>query len=66
MHKAERPCNYFFINSFTHNQVEQIKKGVSCVQLLLEIILNTVDFLFKVGHLHFHTRLGHSNVVFVL
>ena len=36
MHKAERPSNYFS-NSFTHNQAEQIKKGVICVHMLLEI-----------------------------
>ena len=38
MHKAEHPSNYFF-NSFTYNQAEQIKKGVICVQMLLEIHL---------------------------
>ena len=37
MHKAERPSNYFFSNSFTHYQAEQIKKGVICVQILSEI-----------------------------
>ena len=37
MHKAERPSNYFFSNSFTYYQAEQIKKGVICVQILLEI-----------------------------
>ena len=35
MHKAVRPSNYFF-QHFTH---EQIKKGVICVQILLEIHL---------------------------
>ena len=35
LHKAERPSNYFFL-SFTYNQVEQIKKGVICVQILLK------------------------------
>ena len=35
MHKAERPSNYFF-NTFTHNQAEQIKNGVICVQILSE------------------------------
>ena len=39
MHKAEGPSNYFFSNSFTYNQAEQIKKGVICVQILLEIHL---------------------------
>ena len=41
MHKAERPSNYFFSNSFIHSQAEQIKKGVICVQILLEIHLTT-------------------------
>ena len=36
MHNAEHPCNYFS-NAFTHYQAEQIKKGVMCVQILLEI-----------------------------
>ena len=40
MHKADRPSNYFFFNSFTYNPAEQIKKGVICVQILLEIHLN--------------------------
>ena len=38
MHKADRPNDYFS-NTFTHNQAEQIKKGVICVQILLEIHL---------------------------
>ena len=38
MHKAEHPSNNFS-NSFTNNQAEQIKKGVICVQILLEIHL---------------------------
>ena len=33
MHKAEGPSNYFFFNSFTHYQAEQIKKGIICVQM---------------------------------
>ena len=45
MHKAELPSNYFS-NSFTHNQAEQIKKGVICVQILSEINLT--------GHGRFH------------
>ena len=36
MDKAERPSNYFF-KSFTYYQAQQIKKGVICVQSLLEI-----------------------------
>ena len=39
MHKAERPSNYFFSDSFTYNQAEQIKKREICVQSLLEIHL---------------------------
>ena len=39
MHSAECPGNYFS-NTFTHNQAEQIKKGVIFVQILLE---NTPD-----------------------
>ena len=35
MHKAECPSSYFFQFVFTYNQAEQIKKGVSCVQVLL-------------------------------
>ena len=38
MHKTERTSNYFF-QYFTHIQAEQIKKGVICVQILLEIHL---------------------------
>ena len=38
MHSAERPSNYFS-NTFTHNQAEQIKKGVIFVQILLDIHL---------------------------
>ena len=34
MYKAERPSSYFFFNTLTHNQAEQIKKGVICVQIL--------------------------------
>ena len=36
MHQPERPSN-FFSTSFTYNQAEQIRKGVTCVQILLEI-----------------------------
>ena len=34
--EAERPSNYFS-SSFTHYRAKQIKKGVFCVQMLLEI-----------------------------
>ena len=61
MHKAESPSNYFS-NSFTHYQAEEIKKGVICVQILLEIHLSEHSRF----HFHSHTCLGHSNVVFVL
>ena len=50
MHKAVRPSNYFF-KSFTYYQAEQIKKEVISVQILL---LNAVDFIFKVGKLFIH------------
>ena len=36
MQKAKHPSNYF-LNSLTHYQTEQIKTGVICVQILLEI-----------------------------
>ena len=50
MHQAERPSNYFFFNSFTYNQAEQIRKGVFCVQILLEIHLT------EHGRFHFRGR----------
>ena len=50
MHKAVRPSNYFFSNSFTYNQAEQIKKEVICVQILLEIHLT------EHGRFHFQGR----------
>ena len=51
MHKAERPSNYFS-NTYTHNQAEQIKKGVLCVQILLEIhlTLNTVESISRLNN----------------
>ena len=49
MHEAERSSN-FFSNSFTYNQAEQIKKGLICVQILLEIHLN------EHGRFHFQGR----------
>ena len=49
MHKAVRPSN-FLSNSFTYNQAEQIKKGVICVQILLEI------YLTEHGRFHFPGR----------
>ena len=39
-----------FSNSFTYNQAEQIKKGVICVQILLEIHLT------EHGRFHFQGR----------
>ena len=50
MHKAAHPSNYFFSNSFTYNQAEQIKKRVICVQILLEIHLT------ERGRFHFQGR----------
>ena len=51
MHKGERPSN-FSSNTFTHNQAEQIKKGVICVQILLEIhlTLNTVESISRLNN----------------
>ena len=58
MHKAERPRNYFFSSFFIYNKAEQIKKGVICVQILLEIHLT------EHGRFHLdnflHTCLGHT------
>ena len=42
MHKAERHSNYFS-NTFTHKQAKQIKKGVICVQILLETHLTSTQ-----------------------
>ena len=58
MHKAERPSNYFS-NSFTYNQAEQIKKGVICVQILLEIHLPE-QISFSRSDNFLHTCLGHN------
>ena len=46
MHTAEGPSNHFF----TYNQAERIKKGVICVQILLEIHLT------EHGRFHFQGR----------
>ena len=43
MHKAERPSNYFFSNSFTYDQAEQIKKRSNLCPNLLEIHLTQND-----------------------
>ena len=49
---SELLLQLFFPNSFTYNQAEQIKKGVICVQICYKCtLLNTVDFIFKVGQL---------------
>ena len=50
MHTAERPSNYFFPFFFTYNQSEQKKKGVICVQILLDIHLT------EHGRFHFQGR----------
>ena len=55
MHKAERPSNCFFSNSFTYNQAEQIKKGVTCVQILLEIHLTKHGRFHVQGRTTFYT-----------
>ena len=64
MHKAERPNNYFS-NTFAHNQAEQIKKGVICVQIVLEIhlILNTVESISRLNN--FITYLSWSQKITV-
>ena len=49
MHKAERPSNYFS-NFFACNQAAQIKQGVICVQILIEIHLT------EHGRFHFYGR----------
>ena len=49
MHKAD-VLAIFFSNSFTYNQAEQIKEGVICVQILLEIHLT------EHGRFHFLGR----------
>ena len=58
MHKAVRPSNYFFSNSFRYNQAEQIKKEVICVQILLEIHLT------EHGRFHFQGRTTFNTPVF--
>ena len=48
-----------FSNSFTYNQAEQIKKEVSCVQILLEIHLTEHGrFHFQGADNFLHTCLG--------
>ena len=59
MHKAVRPSNYFFSNSFTYNQAEQIKKGVICVRILLQIHLT------EHGRFHFQGRTTFDTPVLV-
>ena len=49
MHK-QSVLTIIFSNSCTHNQAEQIKKGVICVQILLEIHLT------EHGRFHFQGR----------
>ena len=55
MHKAGRPSNYFFFNYFTHKEAEQIKKGVICVQILLEIHLTEQGGFHFQGWTTFYT-----------
>ena len=54
MHKAARPSNYFS-DSFTYNQAEQIKKGVICVKILLEIHLTERGRFHIQGRTTFYT-----------
>ena len=54
MHKAVRPSNYIS-NSFTYNQAEQTKKGVICVQILLEIHLTEHSRFHFQGQTTFYT-----------
>ena len=49
MHRAVRPGSYFF-QFFTYCQAEQIKKGVICVRILLDIHLT------EHGRFHFEGR----------
>ena len=48
MYKVERPSDYFFQHFHTY---EYIKKGVICVQILLEIhlTLNTVESISRLN-----------------
>ena len=50
MHKAERPSNYFF-PILSH----MIKKGVICVQILVEINLTEQGRFHFQGRTTFHT-----------
>ena len=60
MHEAMRPSNYFFSNSFTYNQAEQIKKGVICVRILLQIHLTEHGrFYFQCRQLLTHLPWSH-------
>ena len=60
MLKAEGPT-IIFSNSFTYNQAEQIKRGVICVQILLEIHLTEHGrFHFSRSDNFLHTCLGHT------
>ena len=63
VHKAERPSNYFSF-TFTHNQAEQIKKRVICVQILLEIhlTLNTVESISGLNNFIIYC-LGHRKLL---
>ena len=50
-----------FSNSFTYNQAEQIKKGVICVQILLEIHLTEHSrFHFSRSDYFLYTCLGYT------
>ena len=59
MHKAERSSINFFFISFIYIKAEQIKKGVICVQILLEIHLT------EQGKFHFQGRTTFYTLVLV-
>ena len=48
----QRVLAIIFSNTFTHNQAEQIKKGVICVQIVLQIhlTLNTVESMSRLNN----------------
>ena len=61
MHRAERPGNYYFFNTFTHNEAVQIKQGVICVQIFVKNSpdLNTAHSISRLNKFITHC-LGHS------
>ena len=63
MHSPERPSNYFS-NTFTHNQAEQIKKGVIfCPNFVRNTPdLNTAQSISRLNNFITHC-LGHSKLL---